>query len=456
MNYNVTHKIKDGKYVISVFVSIPNLVITTTLNFRIRKNILYNGETVFDPHLSGSKHCFEITKSMLGRKTTFDFIFNAAEISNVDYITLGFCDENIRWYDNTFINIKSNQLLINSLNKESFNKVCILSTWEIKCGIAQYCKNFYDALIEKNCSVKIFPHTSEYIDVFGFIKNNDYNVFIVQYEPALIKNFAELLENIKSIKRQNRKVKVFFVIHSENIDLLSLDGIIDGFIYHKKNTLLFRKTKVNIIPMAVPVFDPKESAESYRSKYNIPSNSFVISTVGFMFGWKQHANVLAALVPMLKANDNIVVQLFTSFHSINNGECIEEYNKIQAVISENDIVSQVIHITDYIPQAELNERLYLSNLGFLWAAIETTSSSASLKEFVSSRLPVVRTNSTHYHDIIGGCEVVGQNMDLFASTIDALSTNQKRLALLKSQMTSNYGIMNYNNVISKFTRIFDA
>jgi hypothetical protein len=311
-------------------------------------------------------------------------------------------------------------------------------------------------LVDKKYIVKVFSNTSEYSDVFNFIKTNNFDVFLIQYEPSIIQNFQNLLSNIILLKRQSKKIKVFFVIHSENLDLIKLDGIIDGFIYHKQNTLEFKKTNINIIPMGVPIFDAEFDKNYYRQKYSINYNSFVLSTVGFMFGWKQHALVLSSLVPTIKNNPNFIVQLLTSFHSINNDECIAEFNKIKQVIDENNIASQVVHITDYIPQKELNERLYMSDLGFLWAGMETTSSSASLKEFVSSRLPLVRTNSTHYHDIVLGCKITEKDIFKFCSSINDLFSNKEELLVMKNLMEDNYNKMNYKNIVQYFIEVFNA
>lgn len=456
MNYLLTNKSRNGKYIISLSVSIPILKITDIMNFRIRKCTLSNGEIIMDPQFNNSEHCFQITSAMIGKNKVFELSFDPDEISNVSYLIVGFCDENIRWYDHTFLTIKIEKSLLNNLSKEISNKICMLSTWDIKCGIAQYCKNLHNSLVSRGCTVTVFPNFENYKTITDFILENKYNTFIVQYEPAIITNFEELCHHIAILKRQNKKIKVFLIVHSENQNLLLLDGKIDGFIYHKKNTILFKETKVNIIPMGVPVFETKNDPAHYRKVYNIPNKSFVISTVGFMFGWKQHANVLQSLVPILKSNPNVIIQLMTSFHSINNGECLDEYNKIRDVIITNNLESQVIHITDYISQDELSERLFLSNLGFLWAGIETTSSSASLKEFVSARLPVVRTNSTHYHDVGDGCEITQQNIEQFSKTIGSLISNSRRLRELKSGMIRNYDLMNYSKTASKFIGIFNA
>ena len=458
MNYVVKNNVNGSRYKFTVSAAIPKLQITKILNFRVKSITLLNNQVVNDPQIANSKYIFEIKETQVNKNYNFIFDFDITEISNIKEIDIGFCDEFVRWYDHTVKKIKINVNLsqINSFNKKENNKVCILSTWNIKCGISQYCKNFYDALIDKGCETKVFSNTENYFDIFNFIKTNNFNIFIVQYEPSIIQNFEVLLSNISMLKRHNKRVKIYFVIHSEYKDLFKLDGIIDGFIYHKPNTLNFNNTKVNIIPMAVPIFAPDSEIPFYRQKYGISNDTFVISTVGFMFRWKQHANVLQGMVPILKQNKNVMIQLLTSFHSINNGECIEEYNKIRRVVSENGIESQVIHVTEYIPQQELSERLFLSDLGFLWSGIETTSSCASLKEFVSSRLPVVRTNSSHYHDIESGCEITGQDMGQFISAIEGLISNKEKLTTLKNYMNKNYEEMNYKNIISKFLEVFDV
>jgi hypothetical protein len=92
----------------------------------------------------------------------------------------------------------------------------------------------------------------------------------------------------------------------------------------------------------------------------------------------------------------------------------------------------------------------------LWSGIETTSSSASLKEFVASRLPVVKTNSTHYHDIVTGCITTEQDLNVFGDAIANAIFDNKRLKLLSDEMNVTYGTMNYNNTILKFLEVFNS
>jgi hypothetical protein len=207
--------------------------------------------------------------------------------------------------------------------------------------------------------------------------------------------------------------------------------------------------------MGVPIFNPIMDKSSYRQKYNIEPNKFVISTVGFMFRWKHHAIFLEHMVNHLRQNNNIMIQLLTSFHSLNNKECIEENNKITNLISSNTLKDRIIHITDFIPQEELNSRLFLSDLGFLWSGIETTSSSAAIKEFVASRLPLVKTDSNHLHDVNAGCIVTNKDMSNFVAKIMEVYHNPNILDKLRAEIEDCYNQINYGQTIDRFVDIFN-
>jgi glycosyltransferase involved in cell wall biosynthesis len=461
MNYSVDQKIKNNKHSISIRCKIPNLKITQVLNFRIHKSISNTDNVVQDPEIPNSNYIFNISKSMLNSSYIFEFLFDINEISKYKSFIIGFCDEFIQWNEQTFLRVDIDKTLgENSLiHKNSFlqkNSVCILSSWNIKCGISQYSKNIVDSLVDKKFDIKVFPHTTKYSEIFSFIRSSRPKSFIVQYEPSLILDFKDLKNNIIRLKSENIKTKIFFTIHSEYSQLMELDGLIDGFIYHKNNTMPFRRTKVFNVPMGVPVFNPELSRKEYKNKYGIDEERLVISTVGFMFAWKNHANVLSSLIKYMKDDPKILVQYMTSFHSTNNGECIDEFNKINSIVKENSLENQFLHITDYISQKELNERLYLSDVGFLWSGIETTSSSASLKEFVASRLPVVKTNSTHYHDIVSGTVTTEQDIGNFSNIIIQLIMDSDRRAKLQQEMEENYNKLNYSSAINNLIEVLNA
>jgi hypothetical protein len=451
INYLVKKLDIEQKTIFKISLIVPNFKDLVNLNFRINKIKTIDDNFISDPSINNSLYIFNISKNMLGKRNSFDFVFDKNELLNIKSFCIGFCEENVKWYTDTFKTIDISETI-----SKNTDEIVILSSWNVKCGISQYTKNIYDSLVSKKINVKVFPDKTNYSEVFSFIIKSKPRSFIVQYEPSLIYDFIELKKNILALKSMRIKTKIFFTIHSEYKNLLELDGLIDGFIYHKDNTIQFKKTKVFKIPMGVPVFIPELSKKEYRTIYGISEDRLIISTLGFMFAWKNHANVLSGLLKYMKEDPRILVQYMTSFHSTNNGECVDEFNKINKIVKENNLEDQFIHITDYVTQKELNERLYLSDVGFLWSGIETTSSSASLKEFVASRLPVVKTNSTHYHDIAAGSITTEQDINIFCNIIIQLILDNNRRAFLLEEMEKNYNNLNYNSVINNLLEVLSA
>lgn len=469
LNYNINELTADGRYLISFRFIMPQLNIKNILNFRVHSVTYNNGKTQNDPLISDSLHTKIFTRADFNKEVVVDFDFNVESLRDIKNITFGFCNETVLWYRETFIiiNTKEGQThesiiqeqpstIGNDKESPDYTKICMFSTWDIKCGISQYAKNLYNALITKNYEINIKNNETDVDAIYNLFTTSNYGILLIQYEAAIIKDVNKLINYIEKIKSFNQKIKIYFIIHSENPVLHKLDGKINGFIFHKSPRIQFSKTRCHILPMGVPVFQPNGDRGYYRKKYNIAEDKFIVSTVGFMFTWKQHADFLHKMIEYLKRHDDLMVQLLTSFHSINNKQCMAEFLKIKNIINENKLQDKVIHITEYLPQEELNERLFLSNLGFLWSGIETTSSSAALKEFVSSRLPLVKTNSNHLHDINVGCITVNKDMNIFVNKVIETYNNKEILDNLRIEMEGCYHKINYNEVIGKFMEIFNG
>ncbi len=318
-----------------------------------------------------------------------------------------------------------------------------------KCGIAQYSINLQSALKSRGYNVDV--HDINTPELLTLARN--YDIMIVEYENAIIKRMDWLTDTCKQLKKTT-DLKIFVTPHSEKQHMEYFFGGIDSFIYHKNPTLQLN-IPYTVIPMGVPLFEPEMDRLAYRNQYGLSQSNIVLSTIGFMFGWKRHAQFIDLIAPWLRNNKHMVVQLLTSHHTLNPRETETQDRYIKNAIERHSIHRQVIHLTQWIDQKELSERLYMSDLGFLYAGIESTSSSASLKEFVTARLPVVRTNSNHYHDVVSGCLVTSKELNEFVRTCADLSTNNERLDILRQEMVDTYAEMNYNNTVDKFIAVFN-
>ena len=322
-------------------------------------------------------------------------------------------------------------------------RIGYFSTWQIACGIAVYTEHLYNALKYNGNEVFAYPNTMSVHELIKAIDIDRIHILNLQYEPAIMPLAEDLAFLINEL--HYRKIKVMFTMHSESSQINRFANIVDGFIYHKPSDYL--KERVHIIPMGVPVFEEPTDKFLMREKYGFSSDDKIITTTGFMFTWKQHASILNKLVPYLKEDKNLKVQLLTTFNKVNPDECKIECKNIKEVIESNNLGEQIIHITEFLPQNELSERLWLCNLGYLWSGITTTSSSAAGKDFITSRLPLVATNSSHYHDLMEGVIKTEMDQDLFVDMIIKSLYDDYELSKLSDNMRRQYQNLNNNKII---------
>lgn len=328
------------------------------------------------------------------------------------------------------------------------------STWKVSCGIAVYTEHLFNALKHKGVTVFVYPNTLSVGELLYRIDKDRIHVLNIQYEPSITYNLSNMIMLFNELKK--RKIKIVLTFHSESDHTEKLISLADEAIFHKVPTRVPANfmNKINIIKMGVPVFEPSSNKESLRELYGIDSKAIVLTTTGFMFTWKQHTSILEALVPLLQSNKNLHVQLLTAFNSVNPKECELEERNIQNVVNMNKLQTQVTHLTSFLPQQELSERLYMSDIGYLWGGLSTTSSSAASKEFISARLPLVVTESNHYHDLSSGIIRTPIDKNEFVNNIIALINDSEKLERLKEQQELNYKNLNNNNIIFKHIRVF--
>lgn len=348
----------------------------------------------------------------------------------------------------------SDYISINNTDLKSDLKIGYWSSWQIKCGIAVYTKHLHDALQKLGYKVYIYNTDISTDKLIEKIKKNKINVLNIQYEPNLMPTKKELISTINTIRLLG--VKVILTIHYECDDVKDIAKSADKLIYHKSSKFFKFDNKVNFIPMGVPVFIPSDSKSNLRKKYGFNDTDIILTTAGFMAPWKQLGQTLDRLAALIKSNKNFKIQLLTSFNDNSINECRKEYNKIVSVITKHNLKNQAVHITSFLEQQELNERLWISDVGYLWANIDTPGSSAAGKEFIASRLPIITSDSTHYHDLSKGTIKTSKNLDSFINQIGyVLRSKRQILVKLREELTEMYQKLNYDNLIHAHIKIFN-
>jgi glycosyltransferase involved in cell wall biosynthesis len=328
------------------------------------------------------------------------------------------------------------------------------STWKIPCGIAMHTEHLSNALKKNGWHVFIYPHTLPLSKIIDDSKENRIDVLHIQYDIDIlppIKQFVTLLKQL----RQN-KIKIVVTVHSETHHLRCIMPYSDLCIFHKPPGYSYghNKKKIVILPMGIPVFEPHDTHLKVREKYGFNASDIIITTTGLLLPHKEFARILEVIAPHIIANPNIKLQMIIPFTPRYPDQSISEYEKLKATIGSHNIQEKTILITDFIPQAELSERIWISDIGYQWFSHHTASTSASTKEYHSAHVPLVINDSSHFHDSHIGIYKTPSNPELFVEAIMNLVANNKLKQQLKEQLRNHYLLLNYDSLIHSYENIY--
>jgi hypothetical protein len=214
--------------------------------------------------------------------------------------------------------------------------------------------------------------------------------------------------------------------------------------------------------MAIPSFFNLYSKSNLRKKYGYKDSDIIISTFGFMIGWKRHDIIIENLKTYMDKDPKIKLQFLTAMPG--RIDLSKEKNRIKKAIEKSGHKKNITHLTNFLTEQEVNERLAMSDVGFLWGLNDyarkilgdkPNTTSASDKQFVSARLPLVAVDCPHYHNCNLGVIKTDENMKNFISTIIKVSKNKELLAKLRNEMEVKYQDNCIKSLIKKHIETFE-
>lgn len=326
-----------------------------------------------------------------------------------------------------------------------------------KCGIAVCTKHLVDELNNLGHQASIIDSLLPVKNIIDELSKNKPDIINLQFSAGTMR--IDILEVVDWAKKQN--IKIIVTVHENFVWLPKLINKVDKVILFN-NQIMENNHKYALIPMAVPSFDNLESKSNLRKKYGFKDNDIIISTFGFMINWKQHDIIIEKLKPCMDKNQNIKLQFLTSMTS--RIDLTKEKNKIKKSIEKSGHEKNIIHLTNFLSEQEVNERLTMSDVGFLWGlnnygkkmlGDKPNTTSASDKQFVAARLPLIAVDCQHYHNCNLGVIKTEENMNEFISTIISVSKNKKLLVQLKDEMEIKYQANCIKSLIKKHIEIFE-
>ena len=307
---------------------------------------------------------------------------------------------------------------IKTLKKQ---KLAVITTYNSKCGIAEYSKDLYPLIEGAFSEVRYYANSDAEI-VF---KDNEKIVRTWEYSE---KDFSITLEEIDKFKPElvhiqyngpfysidslsnlvselkNRKKKIYVTIHSiPNVNLKRFaDKLsqVDKIIVHSQKD--FEKLKqgginnIEIFTHGVKGFQD-EDKEKLRKKLEI-RNTPILASHGLIH---EHKGLLETLDALKIIKNDYPDILFLSVNAVNtdNSTSSAVFKQMQDRVEENNLQKNVIFISEFIEKQEIIKLLHIADLILLpYSDLQEGASGAVRYSFASQR-PVIISDSAIFSDL---------------------------------------------------------
>lgn len=386
--------------------------------------------------------------------------------------------------------VKSKRALNDSsLPTKTNHRFALMSSWNLRCGIAEHSRYLANEFDKTNADYLIIANTNteltslyllddisrdiyplwyyDYInwrdskiDISGVIETlllNRIKKFNIQYHTGFF-NRQVLLELVKACVEVD--IEVIITLHnsreiaSEILQELNDLGI--KLIVHtldEKNTLESQKIR-NVCQIPLGVLDyPDEDKIKCRNELGILGNP-IIGSFGFL---RPHKGVLEAIEAVGFLRDQYPDIKFLGVNALYPSEDSELYlKKCLERIDELQLNDNVTLLTSFLEMDQVIHYLHASDLIILPYYESKEGSSAAANTAVSAKRPLVISDSQIFRLINSVGHMIGSiDPHEIASEIHLLLSNPSLLEDLKTSAKNYVKTISYANVAEKYLDILE-
>jgi glycosyltransferase involved in cell wall biosynthesis len=329
----------------------------------------------------------------------------------------------------------------------------MVSTWNIKCGIAQYTKyllnnssNIQEITVFSNKvqdlitsdDINVIRCWDAYFDdldgLYNEILKRDLDIVHIQFNFGLFE-LNSLAGLIRKLKSSNIKTIITFHSIEDTVFMnkpVSLDSVteelklVDNIWVHtsgdvKKLSQKGISENVVQIPQGNVSF-PNNSKEKIRK--GIFNNSKIISTFGFLLPHKGVLETIKGLPLLINKYPDI---LFLVVSSLFPGDISREYmQKCQAEVDKLNLNSHVVFFTDFLEEEEIIELLQASDIVVMPYKETKEASSAAIRFALASHRPVIVTDIPIFYEFKDNVYKISKcSSDIIAEGIITLYSNNE-------------------------------
>lgn len=331
-------------------------------------------------------------------------------------------------------------------------KVGLITSWNIKCGIAEYSKNFMNSLRKQGVEVEIYP-INEIRDVETFSDFEHCDVLSFQYEHGLFRQ-SDLYDWVMRFRGLIKHPKLFITVHQVlKGDIWgSLYDMLDGVIVHSKHFGAVLKDKTYVIPHGCPVYNAM-SIEEARRKLGWKNNRFLLATFGFMFPHKGWEHIIGAMPSVQKRHYKCTLLMVCSH--------FRDKNKTKPVAKAMKKYAKKIHanvkffhdrwdIDDFMPLIQASNIFITSQ-----ETVDKMIISGSAMMGISARRPTITNDCSIYTQIQPySCIVPKGSPDKLAEAILSLLSDPKLYDEYQNKAIEAYQQFNWDAVARQHMSLY--
>ncbi|MEI6462969.1 MAG: glycosyltransferase [bacterium] len=324
------------------------------------------------------------------------------------------------------------------MSLKPIKKIGVLTTWNIKCGIFNYSKDFVESIKDESIQTIVLANTTscpifkdepnvvrcwdninvtdkQFDEAYEVIMANNIDSLLVQYNPAYI-SIRSMYKLFDKLYSKGIKISIVFHATDEFKNWLKLNRFDEKTVKNSKDILhrVFyhnEKDRENLngyyneqtlvrIEHGIKFFSElkEEEINTIRDKMGL-KGKFVISTHGFLYPHKGH-DLLIEAVGMLKSegNNDIKLMLVSGFH--NNLETSKSYwNECKMLIEKYHLQEDVLLIDNFLDQSEIYKLLSLSDLIVFPYQNTTDSASGAVRNALKTSVPILVSDEPIFEDV---------------------------------------------------------
>jgi glycosyltransferase involved in cell wall biosynthesis len=368
---------------------------------------------------------------------------------------------NLKW-SNTANKLLENYQKLSKITALKSKKIGIMSSWNTKCGIAEYSNNLYSLVSanfqyiyyfanhengdrvydDENNVIRCWDDSFDINELSAIILKYNLDIIHIQYNPSFY-NLAKLADLVNILTTKNDKLKVYLTLHSVQLPHLDFRKVqmhlakaTKIFVHNDLDQKYLEKikyTNVNLIPIGLLNFTDINKYK-LRAALGINSNH-IIASHGLIHENKGLLELFEA-IKIVKSEINDILLLAINAYNPNNLSSADIYLKLKNFIKENNLENNIILFDEFLPINKIIKLIQLSDMAIFPYPQLNESASGAIRTAIAAKRPIILTKSHIFHDISVGYKIDNNNPNEIAKAITDLYSNSQKLENIKSEVTN--------------------